>query len=49
MFKVFCVVSWMQYLDLVSPFGIEQFTSFDNYIETGAVFLRLRMKKTSNS
>jgi len=36
-------------LGLVSSFGIEYFTSFENSIETVAVFLCLRTKQASNS
>ena len=39
----------MLYLGLVCSFCIEYFTSFENSIETVAVFLSLRTKQASNS
>ena len=49
--KAFFVLisSSMLCLGLVSSFGIEYFTSFENSIETVAVFLCLRTKLASNS
>ena len=41
--------SWMLFWGLVSSFCIEYFTSFENSIETVAVFLCLRTKQASNS
>ena len=43
------ISSWMLCLGLFSSFGIEYFTSFENSIETVAVFLFLRTKQASNS